>query len=190
MVTGRFGEALRAISDALSPPDTQWYLFGAQAALVYGAARLTADIDITVLMSPEAPEQLVARLVQHGFTLRVADPDFIRQTRVLPVVHAPSTINVDIVLAGPGLEELFLSRAQMHSVDGVQVPTARAEDLIAMKLLAGRPKDLQDVEAVVAAQPSLDVAMLAETLDLLEEALGQSDLVPAFEAIRRRVQGR
>ncbi len=37
-------EALAALGRALGKLGLRWYLFGAQAALLYGAARLTADI--------------------------------------------------------------------------------------------------------------------------------------------------
>ena len=53
-----------------------------------------------------------------------------------------------------------------------------------MKVLAGRPKDIEDVKSVVAAQGGkLDIEDIRETLRLVEDALGQSDLLPAFEKI-------
>jgi hypothetical protein len=45
---------------------------------------------------------------------------------------------LDVVLAGPGLEELFLARAESREIGGVLVPVATGEDLVAMKVLAGR----------------------------------------------------
>lgn len=45
-------------------------------------------------------------------------------------------------MAGPGLEELFFERVEHRIVEGVSVPVARAEDVIAMNILAGRPKDI------------------------------------------------
>jgi hypothetical protein len=50
-----------------------WYVFGAQAALVYGAARVTADIDVTVRLGKITPLRLAAALKSRGFALRVAD---------------------------------------------------------------------------------------------------------------------
>lgn len=49
------------------------------------------------------------------------------------------------MLAGPGLEDEFLARAERHDVDGVAVPVVNASDPVVMKVLAGRPKDLEDV---------------------------------------------
>jgi len=67
------------------------------------------------------------------------------------------------------------------------VPTIDPEDLIIAKVLAGRPKDLGDARGLWRARGrEMDVARISSILRLLEEALGQSDLTPAFDAIRRR----
>ena len=139
-------ELLSALSAALSELRARWYLFGAQAAMVWGRPRLTADIDVTVRQETEDPERLVRTLEARGFSLRVGDADdFIRRTRVFPFLHVASGMPLDIVLAGPGLEDLFLSRARPIAMAGVVVPVICPEDLIATKILAGRPKDMEDV---------------------------------------------
>jgi hypothetical protein len=161
-----------------------WYLFGAQAALLYGSARLTADVDATVLLGDAPAEALVAALNAEAFELRVNDAAFVATTRVIPMVHRPTGLPADIVLGGPGLEELFLSRASKRNVGGAKVPVVAAEDLIVMKILAGRDKDKEDVRAVLrAGQGSLDLDATRATLEMLEEALGQSDLTPLFDEL-------
>ena len=116
-----------------------------------------------------------------GFALRVEDAArFVEQTRVLPFIHTSTAIPLDVVLGGPGLEELFAQRAGMIDIGGVTVPVASAEDLIVMKVLAGRPKDLDDVVALAAIRADLDLTQVHESLALIEDALGQSDLLPAL----------
>lgn len=175
---------LAACAAAFDELGVRWYLFGAQAAFFYGASRLTVDVDITVALESCSPAELVTALLRHGIRPRVDDPDFTARTRVLPVIHTVSRIAGDIVLAGPGLEERFLDRAEVRDVLGVRVPVATAEDLIVMKILAGRPKDMEDVKAIVAVQgDKLDIAEIRDLLRIVEEALGQSDLLPTFEKI-------
>jgi hypothetical protein len=82
----------------------------------------------------------------------VKDEGFVRTTRVLPLLHRGSGFPADVVLGGPGLEEAFLQRANTRVVHGLRVPVASAEDLIVMKVLAGRRKDEEDVVAIVSAQ--------------------------------------
>ncbi len=47
--------------------------FGAQAAIIHGAARLTADVDITVMFGNEAIENLIQELNEEGFEVYISD---------------------------------------------------------------------------------------------------------------------
>ena len=183
-------ELLAALAAALDRLGVAWYLFGAQAALLYGAARLTADVDVTVRLGDRPMSALVDALVAAGFELRVRDVHgFVERTRVLPLAHRPTGIPVDIVLAGPGPEELFLARARQETVEEVAVKVASPEDVVAMKVLAGRPKDFEDAEAIVAAQGDrLDLSLVRETLGMLERALDQADLLPALDGLLERAR--
>ena len=182
-------DALRDLALALSELGCPWYLFGAQAALLYGSSRLTADVDATVLLENRSTRELTEVLTRHGFSLRITDDDFVARTRVVPVVHGSSGLPADLVLGGPGLEELFAGRCvQQHLLD-VLVPVARPEDIVVMKVLADREKDRLDVQAILAARlPELDLGLIRETLALLEQALDQSDLTPAFERLLARAR--
>jgi hypothetical protein len=180
-------ELLADLDGALRPLGVRWYLFGAQAAILYGAARLTADVDVTVDPATRTTGDLVAAVSASGFTLRVADVDgFVERTRVLPLLHQPSRLPCDLVLAGPGIEELFFERAGTLVVEGLSVPVAAADDLVAMKILAGRERDLEDVAAIVRAQgPALDLKRARRTLASLEAALDRRDLLPLLARFER-----
>jgi hypothetical protein len=176
-------DLLADLSAAFETPAIGWYLFGARAAIVHGVARLTADVDVTVrLPDTMSTAALVAVLERHRFQPRVSAPEFFKRTRVIPFVHMPTRLPLDVVLAGPGLEDRFFERASIRLIEEVRVPVASAEDVIVMKVLAGRPKDVEDVVAIAAAhQGTLDVGYIRDTLRLIEEALGQSDLASLFE---------
>ena len=108
-------DLIAALAEALAAAGARWYLFGAQAALIWGRPRLTAHVDVTVRLDPE--------------------------------------------------------------------------DLIVTKILAGRPKDVEDVRGILFERlPQLDLTAIRSTLGLLEAALSQSDLQPAFEAELARAQ--
>jgi hypothetical protein len=174
---------LADLATGLNELDVPWYLFGARAAILYGVARLTADVDVTIRLPQQiSAEALAQRLEGHGFLRRITEPTFIERTRVVPFSHTASALPLDVVLAGPGLEDQFFERVIVRTIDGVQVPVASAEDLTVMKVLAGRPKDLEDIVGIAAAQrDTLDVAYIRATLGAIEHAIGQSDLLPVFE---------
>lgn len=174
---------------ALAPVLTRWgrwYLFGAQAVIVHGVPRLSADVDVTLALTPDAPERFAADMRAAGFALAVDDADFVRRTRVMPFIHLPTGMPLDVVLAGSGLEDEFLDRAVPTVIGGTRVPLIEVGDLIIAKVLAGRPKDLEDARGLWRIHHrTLDGHRIRTTLQLLEEALSQSDLVPAFDDIAR-----
>lgn len=172
------GDVLAALQRALDAAGVRWFLFGAQAAILYGVARLSADVDITVDLGPRPGRELVEILTGGGFELLVSDAEFVEATRVMPFVHRASGVPVDVVLGGPGLEEQFLGRAEVRRLGDAPIPVASAEDLVAMKILAGRPRDLEDVAAIIRARRAdLDLAYTRGLLRLLESALDRADLL-------------
>jgi predicted nucleotidyltransferase len=181
---------LRDLSTALRNHGCRWYLFGAQAVTIWGRPRLTTDVDVTVRLDSGTIEDLMATLMAAGFRLPAEVTDeSVRATRVLPLVHESSGMPLDIVLAGPGLEEEFLARAIAVEIDGVAVPVISPEDLLITKVLAGRPKDVEDIRGVLYLRAtSLDLGYIRRTLTAIEDALGHSDLRPLFEAELLRVQ--
>jgi hypothetical protein len=185
-------ELLADLGAAFAASNVEWFLFGAQAAIAYGVARLTADVDVTARVPAGLPNDVwVAAVEQRGFRSRFDDPRIIEEGRVLPFVHRATALPVDIVLAGPGLEDEFFARAGVHDLDGVAIPIVDVSDLIVMKVLADRPNDIEDVVTLLRVQEaSLDLARVRRTLRMLESALGQSDLIPALDRAVAQAQRR
>lgn len=126
-------EVLGDLGRMLDAAGVDWYLFGAQAALLRGSRRSTADVDVTIFPGAVSTHELLNKL-SGAFELRVEDRDgFVAQTRVIPTVHLATQMPVDIVLGGPGLEEYFLSRSEPLTIGGRVVRVPLAEDLVVMK---------------------------------------------------------
>ena len=181
-------DVLAALARVFTSLTVPWYVFGAQAALIWGRPRMTTDVDVTVRLEDADTRALLSALQGCGFELRiVATPEFVQQTRVLPLVHGRTGLAVDVVLAGPGLEDEFLARSVVLEISGTRVPVISAEDLIVTKILAGRPKDIDDIRGVLEERGSrLDIDQIRNTLEMLENALGQSDLrLPGLDRVDR-----
>lgn len=191
LVRSPVAELLADLSRGFAAAGMRWYLFGAQAAIVYGVARLTADVDVTARAPDEtATASWLPTVEASGFERRFADPHFIQESRVVPLVHQATALPVDIVLAGPGLEDELLARAVQRPIDDVMVPVVEVSDLVILKVLAARPKDAEDVASLLAIQrEDIDESRIRHVLAMLEEALGQSDLLVAFEAALSRSRG-
>jgi len=177
-------EVLAALAAAMRDGGFRWYLFGAQAASLWGRPRFSGDVDVTIAISQSDLPEFIRVMQTSGFKLRFDDREFMERARVFPFLHEPTSYPIDVVLAGPGLEEEFLSRAVM--VEGV--PVISPEDLIITKVLAGRSKDIEDVRGVLRERAdSLDLSRIRTLLGLLEEALTRGDLLSAFENELARV---
>jgi len=169
----------------------RWYVFGAQAAVAYGRPRMTADVDVTVDPGETSTLALVDALARAGFDLRIdLGEDFLREARLLPLVHRPTAMPIDVVLAGPGLHGEFLARRRLVDIGSVRVPMISPEDLVVTKVLAGRPKDLEDLRGVLLEQEELDLAHVRALLGEMEEALGDDRLLRRLERIIRAAMPR
>jgi hypothetical protein len=178
-------DALAALEAALGGLD--WYLFGAQAALLYGSTRLTADIDVTAWVPDR--DALVDRLREHGISVRESAPDFIAQTRVLAVTHDATGWEMDIVFGAPGLEEQVLSRAKLVDIEGLRIRVASPEDIVVLKCLAGRDTDREDVVAILTAQHDrIDLGYVEGLIALLRDALAEDEIARFFESARAASQ--
>jgi hypothetical protein len=125
-------------------------------------------------------------VIAYGLPRLSADVDVTVQL----VPEEPERFTREMQAAGSGLEDEFLDRARAVDVGGAIVPLIDPEDLIIAKVLAGRPKDMEDAHGLWRLRGrELDVGRIRGTLRLLEEALTQSDLLSAFESILGRASG-
>jgi hypothetical protein len=180
--------ALADLARTFSLLGRRWYVFGAQAVAAAGVPRFTADIDVTVEATPEETGPLLAALRRNDIVARETEglARFVAETRVLPAVHVPSTLPIDIVLAGPGLEEEMLGRVRMRRVGRLKIPFIDTADLVSLKLLAGRPKDLEDVRGLLrTSSDELDVDIARERIAMLGALLEDPSLARSFEQLLR-----
>jgi len=63
-----------------------------------------------------------------------------------------TNIKVDMSLGLSRFEQQLISRAELLDISGTMVSVVTAEDLQLLKILAGRPQDMQDARGIVAAQ--------------------------------------
>ena len=186
-------DLLAALTDVLRRRRVRWYVFGAQAVLVHGRPRLTEDVDVTVEADAAEVGRLVAALRRAGFTSRVSGvAAFAARAHVIPLLHRKTGIPLDLVVAGSGLEQEFLARAVVVDIGGIRVPVIAPDDLIITKVIAGRAKDLEDANGILAAhRDRLDVRRVRSVLGEVDAALGDTDMVARFDrllASRRRVR--
>lgn len=185
MPTIEIAELLVGIQRAFKPLKLRWYVFGAQAVIAAGAVRATADLDIT---TDDVPVDVLRKaLAPLGFKLRddiEGVEDLVAHHRILPLVHRSSGYQLDVVRAGPGLEQEMLTRVKLRRVGRVQVPFVSTDDLVVLKIIASRPKDLDDVRVLLdVARDELDVRVIRERLAEFGSLIDDSTLVATLERL-------
>ena len=60
------------------------------------------------------------------------------------------------------------------------------EDLLIMKAVAGRPKDLQDIEGLLAAHPEADITTVRQSVSEFATALSTSVMLEEFDKLVAR----
>lgn len=185
MAAPNVAEYLARVARALDGAGIPWFVFGAQAVIAAGAVRVTADVDVTTADVPS--ERILKALRREGFVPRrdiAGLEELVEAHRILPLEHKTTGYRLDVVRGGPGLDEQILSRVIFRSVGRRKIPFIETNDLVAMKILAGREQDLADVRALLqAAAPEISHQTIRERLGEFSAVVDDSTLVPLFEQV-------
>jgi len=159
-------------------------VIGGVAASLLGRPRLTRNVDAVVLLDEDHWGEFLAAGTQHGFVPRRADAlAFAQETRVLLVRHEESGIDADIVFGSLAFEKEAVTRATWVELGGVRVPLPLPEDMIVMKVVAHRPRDLDDIEAILAAHPKLNLRRVRRWVREFSAALKMPEILNDLEAL-------
>lgn len=164
----RFAPALRTLQRLLRDASTalqipiHFALIGGLALSAWGVVRATQDVDLLADSTPSPLRNLTLRGRLQSFLerrrskveWRVGEPDdpipLLLRLRSPPPAH---DLTVDILWAHKRWQRQALSRKVAIRVSRLQVFVLHPEDLILMKLEAGGPQDLLDVEALLSNPP-------------------------------------
>jgi len=175
---------LRHLMAWLQAGKVQGVVIGGVAASLWGRPRLTRDVDALVLLEEGRWGEFLAAGAGHGFLPRRADAlTFARETRVLLMRHGESGIDLDLVFGSLPFEKEAAIRAKWVDLGGVAIPLSSPEDLIIMKAVAHRPRDLEDIAAILAAQPGLNVRRVRRWLREFSGALEMPEILNDLEAL-------
>ena len=145
-------EAAWEIHQFLTRQQIPYAIIGGFAVQHWGIPRLTADVDVEMLAPLTEGSENFVRLVLTKFVSRDEIDPLVRAKRDrLVLIAASNGRGIDISFGVPGYQDEFLQRAVDYKlVRGKVVRVCSAEDLIIHKCVAGRPKDIRDVEGVMA----------------------------------------
>lgn len=150
-------DAARALDEA----GFEHALIGGLGAIAYGSTRMTKDVDLAVAGDRDGVRNAMERA---GFR------DLAMRGEVLQGAHDVGR-RADFLLACSSFEAAVIEGARLRPV--LRIGTfrvARVEDIVAWKLVAGRPRDLRDIEELAEKNPDLDLGRLGYMLGLVDVA--------------------
>ena len=179
-------ELLRLVGEQLDRIGCRRFTTGSVASMVFGEPRFTNDIDIVVRMDERQARQLVDGFVGDAwYASAEAAADAARRRGMFNIIHVPSGLKADIIVAGDGaFDESRFRRVRHIELPGGRIePFASPEDVMLKKLQffreGGSQKHLRDIASMIGVQG-------ADSLDwrYLEDWAGRLGVAAELEGIR------
>ncbi len=168
---------LQALQDLLSQFNDQGVIIGGVAVSLLSTPRYTVDLDAVFLLSLDDIPCLLAEAAKLEIEPRISDPiSFARKSRVLLLRHTPSGIDIDLSLGILPFEYEMVMRSKMVDLGTIQIRLPTPEDLIIMKAIAHRPKDLADIQAIASSHPNIDKERIRFWVEQFSEAIELPEL--------------
>jgi hypothetical protein len=147
------------------------------AASVLGRPRLTQDIDALAIIPDADWADPIESAARYGIVPRIGEAlEFARRSRVLLLKHPRSGIDVDVTLGDLPFEHAAVEKSAVHNIGGLQLRLPRVEDLLVMKAIARRPKDIEDIRGLLAAHPEVDESEARRWVREFATAMSMSDI--------------
>lgn len=159
--------SLELIIKSLNDAGVRYLVVGGIAVIAHGYVRLTVDIDLLIQLDPTNIVTALNSLQKLGYrpTIPVTPDEFAdadrrqswidqKQMKVLKLFSdAHRETSIDVFVSDPlGFDDAY-GRVQCYPLaENVQVPVCSYEDLIKLKRLAARPKDMLDLEQLRKAR--------------------------------------
>ncbi len=173
----QFTEALESVARFLKATGFAGAVIGGVAVIARGFARSTIDIDATVAAPIDEVGSLVKVAATVGLTPRITGAQrFAKENLVLLLRHQATGVPVDVSLAQQAFEIEAANQAEEISFDGVLIPVPSLTALLIYKLVAGRPQDIRDVEALLSTRGRFDADVIERTLTEFDQILETSRL--------------
>lgn len=169
----RLRDALVRLADDLENLDRRWALIGGMAVSARAEPRTTEDLDASLVVDSDREAESLSRdLMARGYRMATPPLEQVEVDRMAMVrLIAPgqrTEVIVDLFFASSGIEaEVVDAATVLEILPGVSLPVASLAHLLALKVLAGRLKDLADIDSLLRYAESRDIQQAREALELI-----------------------
>ena len=138
----------KELLSALNAHGAEYVVIGGHAAIAYGVARLTKDLDILIRADEANSESVYAALLDFGAPLASLSPaDFCNNPSIV-VQFGVSPNRIDILQSALGItfEQAWKNHIDISIDETIVAHYLSMDDLIQNKEMVGRPGDLADID--------------------------------------------
>jgi len=143
-------DELNDVISAFEHENIDYAVCGGLAMAIHGFARATLDIDILILA--ESLEKAFQVAEKIGYDIHGLDISFkeraVEIRRVSKIDDNGEVLSLDLLLVTPHVQDVWEEK-EHHQFLGKKLWVISREGLIKMKTLAGRPKDLGDIDSLI-----------------------------------------
>lgn len=156
-----FLDGFKSLVGFFHSQNIRYCLIGGIAAGFWGEPRFTKDMDFTVASRGLKPGALALKLTKAGYKVKS-----ISSAQMQVLGKGKKMFQADLIPAETDYQDWVVQRAIPVKIFGVNVPICTAEDLIVLKMIAGRRQDDLDVENILKKVGArLDKAYLMKWLE-------------------------
>lgn len=152
---------------------------------VWGRPRATEDVDVQIAVSAEGWLRCVDALAEAGYALEQEygstgpPPDNAR-------LRSRGGVRLDVMLDKTRFQQDVVRRGVPCEIRGTTLRVLSPEDLILYKLIASRPKDVDDIEDVLRTR---QLARLPVDWPYIEGHAAEWDMLAEVAALKARFGG-
>lgn len=142
-------EELIQVTSGLDENAVEYAVCGGLALAIHGFPRATFDIDI--LIREESLQKSFEIVKEYGYDIHGLDMSFkeraVEIRRVSKVDDESEVLSLDFLLVTPFVQDVWNDRIDL-SLKGEAISIVSLSGLVKMKTLAGRHKDLIDIDRI------------------------------------------
>ena len=143
-----FHEDFRDFLNALNEAEVRYILVGGYSVVLHGYSRTTGDMDLWVERSSENYNRIIKAFQIFGMPLfDMTESNFLSHPiwDVFTFGTPPVAIDIMVKIEGLNFDDVF-QKAVYFEDDDIRIRTINRNDLITAKKMAGRAKDINDLE--------------------------------------------
>jgi len=180
---------LKTLINFLTDQKIKYVILGGVAVSIYGEPRLTADIDVNIILGKNTIDEFLKKARKYNlYPASTNVKKIAKKTGVMPLLFTKRKISgkCDIIMAENQLEYTAIKRGKTRTIGNIKMRVVSPEDLIIHKITSSRPRDIEDLRGILIRQRGkLDIKYINAWLRKIDKVNKKSQLYKLFTRLRK-----